>query len=74
MEEMRDRLQSTNQSVTNFLDRNTLDHLQEALQIPVVETNSGSEYQRGDADTVESPGFDDHFLEASVSDASDEDN
>ncbi|VDP72732.1 unnamed protein product [Echinostoma caproni] len=74
MEEMRERLQITNQSIARYLDRKTLDNLHDALNLSPAAMTGSADGPKSDVDMVESPGFDDPILEASLSDASDEDN
>ncbi|CAL8073471.1 unnamed protein product [Calicophoron daubneyi] len=75
MEEMRDRLRDSNQSVTRYLDRDTLESIQRALNLPLFVTKNESEHRETPKDVSEvtsSPAFDDHIIDASVSDTSDE--
>ncbi|KAG5444094.1 Intraflagellar transport protein 140 [Clonorchis sinensis] len=75
MHEMRERLSGSIQSVLQYLDRDTVDRLQKALNLPILSEPCDSECRSSGKDgadrTDDSPAFDDNIMEASLSDASD---
>ncbi|TGZ55803.1 hypothetical protein CRM22_010299 [Opisthorchis felineus] len=75
MHEMRERLAGSIQSVLQYLDRDTVDRLQKALNLPILSEPCDSECRSNGKDgadrTDDSPAFDDNIMEASLSDASD---
>ncbi|OON21029.1 tetratricopeptide repeat protein [Opisthorchis viverrini] len=75
MHEMRERLAGSIQSVLQYLDRDTVDRLQKALNLPILSEPCDSECRSSGKDgadrTDDSPAFDDNIMEASLSDASD---
>ncbi|CAI2738485.1 unnamed protein product [Dicrocoelium dendriticum] len=77
MDEMRERLQASNQSVTRYIDRRTLELIYQAVNMPMRPADSmkliTSAGDKASMDPADSLLFEDPIIEASISEISDED-
>ncbi|KAF5403521.1 Intraflagellar transport protein, partial [Paragonimus heterotremus] len=75
MQEMRERLNGSNQSIMQYIDRNTLETIHRAINVPMPEEAKESESKQngnGITELIESPVSEDDILDASVSNGSDD--
>ncbi|KAF6772141.1 hypothetical protein AHF37_09410, partial [Paragonimus kellicotti] len=75
MQEMRERLNGSNQSVMQYIDRNTLETIHRAINVPMPEEAKESESKPNGneiTELIESPVSEDDILDASVSNGSDD--